>query len=260
MFNLQRFLKLAKAQWAEHRKSYLWFFLIGVIVHFCTMMIGWVGNASFSFMRTETQMLIYMTGFFITAPLFAGRYLEKISSRDSALTVLMRPASVQEKFLLAFLMITVFYPIAYTAAFQICNLPSSWIALANSIADIDNTKYYSDAANYATYLPFIRSKIPAGELAMFIMVWTLQAYMLAGTLFFKRFAMLKSFVLGFVLFLGLVFFTIIFNGNPERLFHLWDSEKFIPSGFFAWLVVLWVGIPLLTWASAFFFLKQRELH
>jgi ABC-type uncharacterized transport system fused permease/ATPase subunit len=258
MFNLQRFLRLTKAQWAEHRKSYLWFFLIGIIVHFCTLATFSLGGTSLEFLRTDTQMAIYMVGFFITAPLFAGRYLEKISSRDSALTVLMRPASIFEKFLLAFLIIAVFYPIAYTVAYQVCNFPASLFAVA--AADAAPPYNYLATQEYGTYMPFVNSKTATGELPLLMIVWTLQAYMLAGTLFFKRFAMLKSFVLGFVILLGIVFIGNVFSADPERLFHVWNPKKFMPPGFYVWMVVVWVAVPVLTWLSAFYFFKERELH
>jgi hypothetical protein len=254
MFNMQRFLRLAKAQWVEHRKTYAWFFAIGIIVHFCTLLAFSVGGGSLSFLRTEMQMVIYMVGLFITGPLFAGRYFEKMSARDSALTILMRPASKEEKFLLAFIFIALLYPMFYTLAYQINNLPASWMAMVSE-------HYQStDLGKYDTYWPLLNSKERKIEFACYVLVWTLQGFMLAGTLFFKRFAMLKSIVLGFILFLGLVFFGVVSNAKPDRLFYIWDSERFIPSGFFWWLVALWILVPLLTWLSAYFFFKERELH
>ena len=53
-----------------------------------------------------------------------------LSRRESGLTYLMRPGSTFEKFLLAFLVVAVLYPLAYTVAFRsaTCRAPG-WARL-----------------------------------------------------------------------------------------------------------------------------------
>ncbi len=260
MFDWQRFLRLARAHWAEYRKAYLWFFGVGIAVQACVWLVGTGAGEHAETFSTGVQSTIYAVGLVASGALFAGRYFEALATRESALSVLMRPASGVEKFLLAFLIVAVFYPIAYTLAFQVCNLPAAMLArAANAASEHPLTGPYP-YADFTPYFPFANHKGSSGEWPLFLAVAALQALMVCSSLYFKRLAMLKGFMLAFVLLLLLMLLATISDGNPDRLFAIWSRDADTPPILQAWSLLVWIGVPLLLWASAYFLVKERELQ
>lgn len=268
MFEWQRFLRLARAQWAESGRGYLWFLAIGIIVHACLWLAMTQAGMQAEVFDTDLQAIVYACGLVISGALFAGRYFEALGARESALSLLMRPASGFEKFLLAFLVVGVCYPIAYTLAFQVCNLPAAMLAESANAArlqPIPGISYgfvHKTSADFSPYLPFIDRERAGGECGLFLSVLALQALMVCSSLYFKRLAMLKGFMLAFVLLLLLLLLAAISDGNPDRLFALWSQPRWIEvtAGLRIWLWAVWLGVPALLWASAAFLVRERELQ
>lgn len=259
MFDWQRFLRLARAHWAEYRKAYLWFFGIGIVVHACVWLVATSGGAHAEVFSNGTQSAVYYVGYVASGVLFAGRYFEALGTRESALSVLMRPASGFEKFLLAFLIVGVLYPIAYTLAFQVCNLPAAMLARAANAASKHPLTGPYPFSDFTPYFPFVSQKRGGGELALFLAVSALQALMVCSSLHFKRMAMLKGFMLAFVLWLLMMLLAAVVDGNPDRLFAIW-SQADMPVVLRAWSWLVWLGVPVLLWASACFLIRERELQ
>lgn len=260
MFEWRRFLLLARAQWAEHRKSHLWFFGVGIAVQACVWLVATSGGTRAQFFSTGVQGGIYACGLVASGALFAGRYFEALGTRESALSVLMRPASGFEKFLLAFLIVGVLYPIAYTLAFQICNMPAAAMAAAANATSEHPLKGPYPYADFSPYFPFVGRKPGVGEFPLFLSVLALQALMVCSSLYFKRLAMLKGFMLAFVLLLLVVLLATVSDGNPGRLFAIWSRDADTPPVLRAWSLLAWIGVPLLLWTSACLLVKERELQ
>jgi hypothetical protein len=260
MFELRRFVLLARAQWAEYRKSYLWFFGIGIGIQACVWLVATSGGAHPEIFATQIQAMVYACGLVASGALFAGRYFEALGTRESALSVLMRPASGFEKFLLAFLVVGVLYPVAYTLAFQVCNLPAALLAkAANAASEHPLTGSYP-FADFTPYFPFANRKGSGGEYPLFLSVFALQALMVCSSLYFKRLAMLKGFMLAFVLWLLIMLLAAVSDGNPSRLFSIWSTAANVPMAIRAWSWLVWTGVPVLLWASAWLLAKERELQ
>lgn len=265
MFEQRRFLRLVAVHWAEHGRGYLWFLAIGIGVHACAWLLTTSGGTERRNYTVEVQTMLYVAGYLLTSLLFAGRYYAGIARRESALTLLMRPASTFEKAILAFLFVAVFYPLAYTLAFQVCNLPGAWLGETARDAYLRETPAseitsYAKQMKYGPFLPFAAAQSPWLERDLFLGAACLQALALAGALYFRRVAWLKTLVALFVLLvLALPLLAIVTDASPERLF--WASSRNGPNPLLlAWKWVLWIGVPVLFWISTYFLLRERELQ
>ncbi len=267
MFDWMRFRRLAAVHWAEHRRGWLWFFAIGIGVQFCVWLLVTTGGSHAERYDEGMQMVVFVCGYLLSSLLFAGRYYTALSRTESALTLLMRPAAAFEKTLLAILMVAVLYPLAYTLAFQVCNLPGAWLgdaardAMLATHADAKTDSYtYLSRMDYGPYLPFASEASPWLERDLFLGVSALQALVLAGALYFRRVAWLKTLVALFVLLvIAIPLLAVLTGAEPHQLF--WSSTKNGPGpALLAWKWLLWLGVPALFWLSTYFLLRERELQ
>ncbi|WP_440222901.1 hypothetical protein ACQQ2N_17760 [Dokdonella sp. MW10] len=254
MFDLRRFGRLAAVQWAEHRREYLWFFGIGIAVHACMWLLLTEAGKRMDMYQLHDQGRLYYGGYLLTSLIFAGRHFAIFARPDAALTYLMRPGSTIEKFVLAFLVVAVAYPLAYTFAFQVCHLPG--YALAATAPSPPGLLFYS--RDFGPFMPFAGDN-PLEEASAFLGVCTLQAMVLAGMLYFRRFAALKTIVSLFaILVIALPLIQTLSGAHPEKLLPGSDSLP-IGNGVRAWLWVLWIGVPALFWCSVYGFLRERDI-
>lgn len=271
MFDLRRFARLAGVQWAEYGRTYLWFLGIGIAVHLCVWLLVTTGGRNAEIYTFDTQFGFYACGYLVTGCLFALRYFSALSNRESALTFLMRPASTIEKLLLAFLVVAVLYPLAYTLAFQVCNLPGALIGEATRDAKLAAAMLNADpesmwlrdhlrSRTFGPYLPFTNADYLSVQLQLLLGTVAAQALILAGTLYFRKAAWLKTLVALFVIVvLALPLLAALTNASPGLLF--WDNTSRADNpSVRAWLILVWAGVPVLFWTSIFFFLRERELQ
>lgn len=265
MFDLRRFRRLAAVHWAEQGRGYLWFLAIGIAVHGCVWLLVTSGGSHAETYHDDIQTFIFISGYLLTSLLFAGRYYATLARPESTLTLLMRPASALEKSLLAMLIVGVLYPLAYTLAFQVCNVPGALIgeaardALLATNAQANQHAYIKQMA-YGPFLPFTSKGLPWFELDLFLGTTALQALVLAGALYFRRVAWLKTLVVLFMLVvIAIPLLATFADASPDKLF--WSRSGSGPSpALLAWKWVLWLGVPALFWASTYFLLRERELQ
>lgn len=266
MFSMQRFLQLAAVQWAEHGRSYLWFVAIGVGVHLCVWLLLTSGGTRMEQYFLGIQEAIFTGGYLITGALFALRYFSPLSSRDSALTSLMRPASSFEKVLLAFVVVALLYPIAYVIAFQICNVPGALLGekardvlLTGPSVDAYESTYLRDS-DYGPYQPFADATDMAQNVQLMLGGLFIQALIVAGTVHFRRVAWLKTTVAVFVLLVLLLPLLVTVTGASVDEIFVTGRTRTEALFVKLWLAVIWVGVPLLLWASVYILLRERELQ
>lgn len=264
MFNLQRFLRLANAHWAEYRKAYAWFIGIGVMLHFVLTLIIFSGSNGFMTLSTDGQGVIYYCGLFLTAPIFAARYFQKMSKRESALLVLMRPASVLEKWLLAFIVVAVLYPLVYTLAFYICNIPAWWLSKAQAehyylLNAQQQTQSYYPEKKYELFFILSSFKRWQDFVQIALILTTLQSFAVLGSLYFKAMPFIKTLLFAFVILLVSIFIGIVFNSNPEAFFNFWDANRFMKNPAHYFFLFAWLAVPGLLWLSSYLALKEREV-
>ncbi len=265
MFDLRRFLRLAAVQWAEHGRGYLWFLAIGIVVHACVWLLLTLGGTRADHYSLDAQVMVYIVGYVVTATLFAGRYFVVLSRRESGLTYLMRPGSTFEKFLLAFVVVALLYPLAFTLAFQVCNLPGAWLGeaardlLVREAGDKEVGAYLVNM-KYGPYVPFLEREDLALETSLLLCGISLQALVLAGALYFHRMAWLKTLVALFLLlFIAIPLLSIVADAEPWRLI---VGGRYHPAGagWWLWIRTVWIGVPALLWIGVYFLLRERELQ
>ena len=260
MFNLQRFLLLANAHWTEYRKAYAWFIGIGIMIHFVLLLIIFIDNSGFRALSTEGQAAIYFSGLFLTAPIFAARYFQLMSKRESALIILMRPASVFEKWLLAFLVVALLYPVIYTLAFYICDIPAWLIAQAKAqiILTGNNTEKY-DPEKYELFFVMKHFKNIGDLVGIALSLTVLQAFAVLGSLYFRAFPFIKTILFAFFILLVSIFITVLFNSRTDSIFNYWGSDRSLPALQQFMYPFMWISMPMLLWLSCYFALKEREV-
>lgn len=276
MFDLRRFARLATAHWAENRKAYAWFLGTGVMLHFIVVLLMLNMDNGFRSFQASEQGGLYYTGLFILTPIFAGRYFQKMSNRQTALLQLMRPASLFEKWLLALIVVALLYPVAYTLAFYICDLPGLLIARGRAEAAIaaelakrvtgDNggtslLGYGMDLSKYSLF--FLKSPDDAWLEMLPVGLWllTLQGFAVFGSLYFQRAPFIKTFLVAFLFMLLTILLASILDSRPDTFFGYWGRET--DALYSDWQRLLypaiWFVTPLLLWLACYFGLKEREI-
>lgn len=262
-FSWHRFLLLARAHGAEQYRQYLAHMLVTGVLY-CVLLLFALGVSRLSAFDTGTQSGFYFWGLYLTGFVFAGRYFDAMARRESALLALMRPASVLEKWLLCLLAVAVAYPLAYTVLFLAISWPVQQVVLAAQ-AMMELTSSFNPA-NYALFVPLLRAPKPAlllGPLqqwGFFIGLWALQALAVAGSLYFRRAALLKTLALGF----GLAVLTALLcaaAGARHEVIFAWWARRAPPAdpAVHVFNALLWVGLPALLWWQTYVHLREKEL-
>lgn len=260
MFNWQRFFLLANAHWTEYRKVYAWFIGIGIMIHFVLLLIIFTDGSGFRTLSTDGQKIIYFCGLFLTAPVFAARYFQLMSKRESALIILMRPASVFEKWLLAFLVVALLYPLVYTLAFYICNIPG-WL-IAKAQAQLVLTPEYTEKYNpekFELYFVFTHFKNIGDLVEIALSLTVLQAFAVLGSLYFRAMPFIKTLLFAFFILLVSIFVTVFFNSRVDSIFDYWGSYRAMSVSQQFMYPFMWISLPTLLWLSCYFALKEREV-
>ncbi len=273
MFDWSRFRRLAAAHWAEQRKAYAWFIGVGMILHIVLLIISLSGKNGFMSLSTDGQAAMYFVGMFSLAPIFAGRYFQQMARRQSALLVLMRPASVFEKWLLAVLVVVLAYPLAYSVAFYSLNIPAWLVAHAQAqqffIDEAARIKLAGPEAGYdlgrltissfQLFLPSSRQLTWSGILLNIVALSSLQAFAIFGSLYFRSAPFIKTLFAAFLMLLAMILVGTVFEANSELVFGYWHSDRPMSGFQRALFPLLWIAIPLLLWLSTFLALKEREI-
>jgi len=263
-FSAPRFLRLARAHWAEQRRQYLGHLLVVGILYVVVLLFMLALSSGREF-QTWTQQLFYFWGLLLTGFVFAARYFDAMTRRESALLMLMRPASVFEKWLLCMLVVGVLYPLGYSVLYLAISWPVQHIVLAIG-ALYPPTGGFS-AADHALFVPLWPSDgasaalLARQQMGWFIGLWALQALAVAGSLYFQRAAMLKTLALGFVLFLATLLIAALAGASDAVLFAWWLRRPVTsPASVQILNGVLWLGLPTLLWLQAYLHLRDKELH
>ncbi|MFZ6778741.1 hypothetical protein ACO0LD_18110 [Undibacterium sp. Ji83W] len=267
-FDINRFGRLLRAHWAESWREYAWFAGALVMLDLIAMAISFStdsGNVYWAF-QFQGQTMWYMTGLFFSAVIFAGRYFKYLLNPGASLIALMRPASVFEKWLMAFLVISIFYPMVFSLLYVLFNYPA--VQLAKTLA-LQLPRCESCSGNFHFYFPFVTKEAAlkglnngehalAPQLFFFLSLSAAQALIAGGTAFFKRSPVLRTILFSFLLFI--VSSWVI--GSPQLgIFttHYGENDPHYSAMEYGLSVGLWLGVPLLLWTALFFHIKEREV-
>lgn len=267
MFDLTRFLRLARAQWAEYRRTYAWFIGIGVIVHFVLLLVLLSGNDGHRVLTVDSQAAFYRIGLFLTAPIFAARYFQAMAKRESAGLLLMRPASKLEKWLLAVLVVAVLYPVAYSLAFYICNAPAALYAQAAAAqeealrvaTELEGRLNSLSPPEFGIYHPGEDFRTWRHGVEFVLLLTSYQAFAVLGSLYFRSFPALKTIVAAFVLLLAMMLVTTLAGGESHLFMAYWTNDRELVPWQQLFFPFAWFAIPALMWLASLFALGEREV-
>lgn len=266
VFDSARFLRLLRAHWAESWKTYAWFFGVSAIVNGIVLaMVLQSAGHQYSELQQSTQSTWYGFGLLVTGLVFATRYFEGFSGHGSTLIQLMRPASAFEKWCLAVLLVCILFPLAYTAVYACMNYPAVVYAKAHYVMPTNTNRAIPI---FQIYLPFTSLHVDPGpdvsvfgsELILASVFLTVWAMCMSGRVFFKRAAVLKTWLVAF----GLLLIGICIDTAGKTWFLLDETSLGQPhSTFDSWdMALVWVmlaGVPFLLWIGLFFHIKEREV-
>jgi hypothetical protein len=269
-FEWERFVRLLRAQWAESWREYAWFIAVTAMIDviFILIMFSSESRNSFSSFQFSGQIGWYCSGLFGSGILFAGRHFRHLTQPGAALTSLMRPASMFEKWLLAFSVVGVLYPLAYTLAYALLNFPVVELARHWHHA-CETCEASTPLYDFSFYIPFLstgQQARPGNGLQLFyknqvfflLLLWTLQALIVGGTLYFKRSPVLRTLLSLFVLAIALIWL-----GQAPQQGAFWSAigSETVPYSLLesSLSLALWAGLPLLLWLSVYFHLTEREV-
>jgi hypothetical protein len=257
------------ALWVEQRRGWGWFLFVGslllALVYLFAASIG--GASAFT---TEAQEVFYVIALFMSAPVFAGRYFLAMGRTEAALLVLMRPASTFEKWLLALLVVAIGYPLAFSVAFELVNVPAWLMARASAAEQFATAAAAGDQAmamtrfapeNFRLFVPWDIGPDDAHVIpAIFLWMLGMQGFAVLGSLHFHGMALLKTILAAFVLMIVLSMLSALTGGTPETVLTLWNVDAELSRGNTVVALLFWFGVPGLLWLAAYFALQEREIH
>jgi len=269
-FDSARFARLWRAHWAESWRDYTWFVGIMVMINLIIILISFSTDTqrTFSMFQRSVQLSWYAVGLFVSAMVFAGRYFKHMVNPGASLITLMRPASIFEKWLLAFVVISILFPLVYTLGYVLMNYPAVQLAKASYIAPPLCDSCPPFAPDFGFYIPFITvemEKTSAEVLRFFkmqlfyvLLLSAGQAVIAGGTVFFKRSPVLKTVL---ILFLLSIFMAWIGCVPQLGIFASLNDDVLVPQGVaeYGLAIGLWLGLPVMLWTALFLHLKEREV-
>jgi hypothetical protein len=177
---------------------------------------------------------------------------------------------VFEKWLLAILVVVIAYPLAYTLAFYLCNVPAWW--LTHGAMEQLAAKHASDLltgampegnaidlAQYALFHPRSDEMGWAELLRTGVVLSVFQAFALFGSLYFRNMPFIKTLFAGFLIMLGMMLLSAMTGADSGLLFGFWESQKSMSPLQSFLFPALWFAIPSMLWLSTFLVLKEREI-
>ena len=269
-FNGARFTRLWNAHWSESWREYAWFAGIVAMLDLICIAISFTTEhgKTYRTFHFDGQVQWYVAGLFVSATVFAGRYFKNMVNPGASLLALMRPASIFEKWLLAFMLIGILFPLTYTLGYCLLNYPA--VQLAKTLYDAsvcENCSAVPDP-DFGFYIPFLTVELSqagkAGAAIFFkmqvysmLLLSTLQASIAGGTVFFKRSPVLRTLLLLFVIAILLTWT----GSTPQLSIFLSHHDELIHHGLVehGLSIALWLGLPALLWLAVFFHLKEREV-
>jgi hypothetical protein len=261
-FSFYRLGLLIRKQWAERGRLYI--LMLGAIAGLLAIAFFIWGISDTKTLWIEPLYIFLFVGLFLGGCIMAGMTFSDLSQRTTGIYYLGTPATHTEKLVCGILYAQVFYNAAYLAIFFIIK------ALAFGLVALHPHMEIRHVTDNAEQLDGFRTAYYFAS----IIFAAIQTFYLLGSVFFERFAFVKTTVAGaligilFVLFLHYAIEPIMpVNMEPQGVggFRLQGAsgETYIytlPYGLskFLWWMVRYMWMPIL-WVVAFFRLKEKEI-
>lgn len=274
-FDPRRFLSLCTSHWQEQRRHYLTWLAVTTVLAVLVLFLWFSGMYADRSTRLTTgaQGALYFSGLLLFGPVLAAQHFGPMRRPEQALLVLMRPATVTEKWGVAALMYVLLFPLVYTLWFSLLAWPASSLSFAWDSAwqlrhqgSHTGTDLWSPE-EYRLFLPWRDwdgSTPVRVHLAFFLCYVGLAGLATTGSLLFRRAPVLSTLLLAFGVFLGTILLQVFLLRRSDRgwdlVLHWWlEDGAHMPLGIHLVNAWFWLGIPALLWAAAWRSLKERDL-
>ncbi|NLR90839.1 hypothetical protein [Flammeovirga agarivorans] len=200
----------------------------------------------------QTLGTIYGLAIGLGGPIISSFSFHRIATKGGALNYLSLPASREEKFFVTFLSTAFFYPITVTLVFLVVELGAKlvWSLFGGSI-----------------FLFTVNDMISAEGLLGFTMSYLfVHSFYFLGSSLFRRYAFLKTTVIGFGLFVGfwvvgvIVFLLFFSNGQFENMDYSLQLDEETLQGTIKYVFQVGVSFTILAlWILSFLKFKRAEV-
>jgi len=252
-FNFSRFLKYASYQFGMHKKI----ISLGVAGAFSVLILFLVLilSAQNTWMLDEWRNTFFIL-FSVSSCLIIGHAFPYYRQKEKAISTIMLPASVFEKFISEYVVRIVLYTLIFPILFTLAaKLSTPFATLINPQATITSFNL-SSIFEIQTNAEFLLTLLP-------LLYFTSSAFLFAGSAAFNKYPLVKTMIfLAVVLTLGVGYFYILIEklslGNGIAY---WVKSSLISSeenALNALYVILLVFISS-TLTYAFFKLKEKEI-
>ncbi len=263
-FNWARQLSLINKFWFENRKQLL--FMIAVTTG---LLIVWMGvYLSFrnpKLFSPKFQVAYYFFGLVISGALIGNFTFADVREKSKAINFMLLPASTLEKLIVGFLFGVIVYGILYSIAFYFVN--TGIVFLANRTLGSD-----WEVVNLLTLGGIDDMFFNQRADLLFLRYLVVQAFFVAGGLYFSKFSFFKTALAFFavwiiLMLLPMLFLSILPIGNFQdslTAFEVLDvnGNKLLKMPeWFNWSFGLWFSllITVLLWIFSYFKLKEKQL-
>lgn len=256
--------------WAENRRRYFLSMLaiLGVMIIWTGVMLSSNGMNQGAF--NSEQGVAYLIGICAIGALYSSTFFADLSDKKKAVQYLGLPASQFEKLLCGIFFGGVLYFIVATCIFYLVEIPASYVSLkkANIFYGMDHVKRHVEVVNVL--------KTDSGFVIPTVLpiLFSIQAYFMLGSIYFKRYAFLKTTVS--VVLLLVVILCILINIMEPALPEGWHwtgmftwyhsnlpkPETYVESS--PWLrwtvtVLLTFALPIVFWGIGYVRLQEKEV-
>ncbi|MFI1744423.1 hypothetical protein [Thalassobellus sediminis] len=262
-FNIKRFNNTFRHDLKLHAKTYL-SFCIGLFLGLIFIDLFFISSSYKNFRVNDYLPLFYFT-FFIGLIIVVGTSFPLLRNKKSAISYLMLPASVFEKFLIQF--------VIRILCFIILFIPLFWLdfKIAGSIYNLFEWRVQTqidDFVLFEAFKPENGIKTTFDLIAILGGLFTLAAFLFAGATYFKKYALFKTILsfTGILAFVFLLFMVCTMFFFPEKL-HSYGGPIFLEDYklsknlYNIQLCIYIIGVvsSLFLLPLAYFKLKEKEL-
>jgi hypothetical protein len=278
LFHFRRWRLLVAKHWIENRRRYILSLLAiaGLLAVWFTFLIAMDRYAP---LVASMQVIAYFIGLYLTGSLYASMLFADLSSKKEALPWLSLPASQLEKLLCVLLFGTVLFFLAYTLVFYLVDIPM--VYWANSILEHHPRNWpgtHDPVQPVLIYNVFTAegAPLPEKQFHLFLLFYfSVQAAFLLGSVYFQRYAFIKTvvavvvFALAFLVFQRLAIYPLLPEGWINNLVR-WTHEQYdtgpplkevrLPRVLEDVLTRLGeFGLPVFFWFVTYIRLKEKEV-
>lgn len=274
-FKWSRFTALMRVDLIERWRAYGVFLLAILVIQL--LIIVWLLSSSswLSPMSIKGQMAWYYGFLLAFAYAFACLQFAPMGKHSASLLILMRPASVFEKWLHATLITLVVFPLAYTVVYLLATVPFNAIAAAAEASHrakelaVNPDNALTAAAGFHVFLPLISpgDNQNGGRFAHLLFVWwylIITGFCTFALMGVRRAAVFKAIGLAVVILILSLMMLSWGSGSADVLMS-WgntgrgNAEKSLGIRGVIAMTLFWLVTPVLLWLSGYFALRERDL-